>query len=294
MQRFMRRGFTLVELLVVIAIIGILIALLLPAISFAREAARRVSCTNNLKQIGLALLNYESAHGTFPASRTSKPNHSWTPIGLPYAEQGNVTLLYKKDVNWNHVSNEPAVESYVSLFVCPSAPGDRFNSDPTNKVIEPAPGDYGSMNEVKRDFYDKNGFKRPQISEGIMMRERYTRVRDVSDGLSNTILVAECAGRPQLWRIGRPVLNKKTAEGNGWADPNCGFSLSGTNANGAGSGGLCVVNCTNDSEIYSFHPSGANVVFGDGSVRFIQQTIQPEILGGLCTRAGKEVALSDL
>ncbi|MBL9124778.1 MAG: DUF1559 domain-containing protein [Planctomycetaceae bacterium] len=294
MRSTQRGAFTLVELLVVIAIIGILIALLLPAVNAAREAARRASCTNNMKQIGLALINYESTFRMFPMSRTAKPNHSWTPIGLPYAEQASITQIYDMNVNFNDPKNKTAVESVVSIFTCPSAYGERWASGPVDPPIVFAPGDYGSMNEVHRKFYTSNQIAPPQLTEGVLSKTRYTRAADISDGLSNSIMIAECAGRPQLWLIGKPYPNKHTSDGWGWADPNTGFSLAGRKASGLGDSGPCIITCSNDSEIYSFHNAGAMVCFADGSVQFIRETIQPAVLAGLCTRAGKEVALADV
>src|SRR5438067_555126 len=93
-----KRGFTLIELLVVIAIIGVLVGLLLPAVQKVREAANRMSCTNNLKQLGLAMHNYHNAFGGFPPEQTTSPQNSWTPFMLPYIEQDNLYKLYRFDV----------------------------------------------------------------------------------------------------------------------------------------------------------------------------------------------------
>jgi prepilin-type processing-associated H-X9-DG protein len=254
-----------------------------------------MSCTNNLKQIGLALLNYESTHGMFPASRTKKPEHSWTPVGLPYAEQANVAQLYNNKYDWDDPRNYKAVETLVTLFICPSAPGERHIADPNDNELNPAPGDYGSMNEVHRKFYQANSLTPPQLTEGVLAKLNYIRARDISDGLSNSIMIAECAGRPQRWVLKRydeahPI---PLSEGVGWASPDCGFSLAGRRADGLGDSGPCMINCTNDSEIYSFHPGGANTCYADGSVHFLTESIQPAVLAGLSTRAGREVAVLD-
>ena len=120
-----RTGFTLVELLVVIAIVGILIALLLPAIQAAREAARRMQCSNHLKQIGLGILNYESVHRVFPPPKTVRPDHNMLTFLLPYVEQQAIYDRYDWNSNWSSIKNRPARENEIETFLCPTAPGNR-------------------------------------------------------------------------------------------------------------------------------------------------------------------------
>src|SRR5262245_46531647 len=159
-------GFTLVELLVVIAIIGILIALLLPAIQAARESARRMSCQNNMKQLGLALLNYESSRKSFPYSRWGastavhdRPSASVlqcrSVVGLRYAEETNIADQYKIDKPWHDVANRLVVSYPILLFRCPSTPTTERFDQTFSDAQKPAAGDYGSINEIKNSFYTR-------------------------------------------------------------------------------------------------------------------------------------------
>ncbi len=292
-DRMVRRAFTLIELLVVIAIIAILIGLLLPAVQKVREAASRAKCQNNMKQFGLALHNYAGTNNEkFPASRISAPKkRSWTPHALAYVEQGSTGTKWNNGLHWNEGANRPLSETKFRLFICPSAPDDR--RQPPAFVLAGlapyGPGDYGSTNEVKTDFYPANGLTTPAAAarQGVLEKEKDVPILAVTDGTSNTIMLGEDAGRPNLMIRNRDT-GIVTGDGHGWADPDCGFSISGVAPGSNTNPGKCVVNCSNDSEFYSFHTDGMNTTLADGSVRFVRASIDPAVLAALVTRAGGE------
>jgi prepilin-type N-terminal cleavage/methylation domain-containing protein/prepilin-type processing-associated H-X9-DG protein len=315
------RGFTLVELLVVIAIIGILVALLLPAIQAAREAARRTQCLNNLKQMGLAILNFESTRKAYPRGRwnvvptdttkhtvpdrsVAKSNdHSWQSIVLPYAEEQNIASRYDTKKAWFHTDNRPPVSYPISIFVCPTVPETfrfdiMFTSDP-----KPAAGDYGSSNGVGNGAWTLAGTLGPyptpeggfQPEEGarvigvlhkVFLRSP-SRVKDVIDGTSKTIMIAESAGKPDLYTQGAKgdSTGKQipVGAGTGWADPDSGFTVNTQP----------VINRHNDAEMYAFHSGGAQMCFADGSARLLNDSMETVVGIALVTRAGGETVSAD-
>jgi prepilin-type N-terminal cleavage/methylation domain-containing protein/prepilin-type processing-associated H-X9-DG protein len=297
------KGFTLIELLVVIAIIAVLIALLVPAVQKVREAAARTQCQNNLKQLGLSLMSHESALRQFPPGRTQvTPVTSWTAHILPYIEQGVIAQQYNMKVDWDNPTNYPAIRTQIAIFNCPSFPdGARFD---TTIVAAPACGDYSTVSEIKSFVgvgcfgYIFPGGKAPANDSrllGALVKDAPTRVSEIVDGTSNTILIAEDAGRPNWFCLGGMPVNPALIpavipfpkEG-GWADPGAPFGIDGSNPDGSVPGTTCTMNCSNNSEVYSWHPDGANVVFCDGSVRWLHQDMDLCILAALCTRAAGE------
>ena len=310
-----RRGFTLIELLVVIAIIAILIGLLLPAVQKVREAAARAKCSNNLKQIGLALYNFESANGYFPSSnRPATVRVSWTVYILPYIEQGNLSSNYDLTKNWDDAGGNLAITSQpIKIFLCPSTPDQtRKDGDPQAPPWTPivATTDYASPTSVHPSLA---ALYPGQIvaNNGILIRNQKASLSAVTDGLSNMIMVTESAGRPQVYR--RNIAYKSPpsdrVNGGGWARPASDFDLKGSSADGSTLPGACAIGCTNglDSvtfpdpvygtdgtgETYSFHTGGANTLLGDGSVRFIRSSVNIVTYAALVTRDGGEVIAGD-
>jgi prepilin-type N-terminal cleavage/methylation domain-containing protein/prepilin-type processing-associated H-X9-DG protein len=320
-QSIRRRGFTLIELLVVIAIIAILIGLLLPAVQKIREAANRAKCSNNLKQLGLAMHNYNDTNGHLPGNirplATGTIRVRWATFLLPYYEQDNVFRIYNQTVNWSDPLNIAAVSTRLKVLECPSTPRpDRKDSNPEDSTWNGyvATSDYSGIYAILPALVQTG---QAQIaSAGILSKMEDVRLTDVTDGLSNTIHLTESAGKPDLYRNGKFIGAAPTykVNGGGWCRPGTdipwliGLQADGTFTTGTGPGFINVANgiqqttYPNDppgfgtdgtGQIYGFHPGGVNALFGDGSVRFIRQTIQSRTLAALITRDGGEVIAND-
>ncbi|HEX5470952.1 MAG TPA: DUF1559 domain-containing protein [Lacipirellulaceae bacterium] len=311
-------AFTLVELLVVIAIIGVLVALLLPAIQSAREAARRSQCMNNLKQIGIGFHNYESANGGFPPRRWSAADQGYTGWGtfiLPFMEEQAIYDRYNWKYDFYDPVNKDVVETKLSVFICPSVDRD-------TPITSGGPVTAGSANPSKGTNYYVNGWidylvpngitvptngfgaTFPVFSDGTQMHEALQdsanstglaeagsraprKLKQITDGLSKTLLVNETAGWPQHWQgrtrlddFGIPPAVSLSNRGSwaGWQS----FAYWTTSGNGVQNassnptGGdliSCGINCENEHQIYAFHPGGALILFCDGSVRFVSEQL---------------------
>jgi prepilin-type N-terminal cleavage/methylation domain-containing protein/prepilin-type processing-associated H-X9-DG protein len=267
-HRFTKGGFTLVELLVVIAIIGILIALLLPAVQAAREAARRAQCTNNLKQLALAVHNYHDTYKTFPSGWVMQDNggdlSGWgfIPLMMPFLEQK--TLYDKIDVGTRRIFDvgqdttiDPAtgqefwmvLQTEIETVMCPS--DKTRNPNPARKIFGNSVGvsNYGTI----RGFFARTGADSDN-NNGSMYGNSDVAFRDVTDGTSNTFLIGE-----------RQELN----DAFNWPGP--GKLGAGTNVTGDVNRKLN--HATNTNGFSSLHPGGANFAMCDGSVAFISETI---------------------
>ena len=293
-----RQAFTLVELLVAIAIIAILIALLLPAVQMAREAARRMSCQNNLKQIGLAALNYEAAFGAMPPRRnmTAGNRRGWGPTILPYVEQESLQGRYRFDKDFYAPENAANIAVSLPLFLCPSGTGPRMITVVQNGVTSHgAAGDYFGPNSFSSSKYGN-----PALSGNVQITAmddiiRRRRLADITDGLSCTMLVTEQAGRAAFYILGRPqASNAGLSQAQSWG-PWASYQVFQVEVFGAdgitkdGPGGPCTINCNNSQGVYSFHPAGAEAAFVDGSVHFLSESLDANILIALVTINGGEV-----
>ena len=322
------RAFTLNELLVVIAIIAVLIALLLPAVQAAREAARRASCVNNLKQLGLGLHNFEQTYRSFPCEATgsfydsppSAPRFGWPSRILPFLEQSAVAANLNFSVHWFDSSNTTATSTRIASFTCPSAMpiATGFEYTLYGSITAPrqfyygATFDYGNCDQVSTFLQKTYGVGSPagviaaSPDPNAVNFDNGCPIAQVTDGLSNTMMVVEDSSRPQMWRVrtlvpASPVTTspRNYVTGGVWASNLKGIVIDGSSQDGSivtpSTGPLqpCGVNCTGDSEIFSFHPGGANVLMADGSVRFLKGQTPLLIIANLVTRQNGEVTSAD-
>ncbi len=317
-RRCLRSGFTLVELLVVIAIIGILIALLLPAVQAAREAARRMQCTNNLKQLGLALHNYHDTHRSFPSgSITGPPNGaninnpweaarssgsgdsnqhgtSWLLRILPFIEQGPIYQQW--NVTTNVIGNAAIAQLDIAAFYCPSRRSEVTEQQRLlNSNWTGGGNDYGGCAGSGMTFATGTGKPFDTASSatqrwdhgarrGIFWRNSNTRFMAIQDGTTNTIMTGELQ---RLNHASDPLQQSQ----DGWA---VGGSATLFSTHEGWGGNLGAINNKYFESPGSRHTGGANFGMADGSVHFISETIDREIFRYLGSMAdGQPVQLPD-
>ncbi len=290
-RRRRNQGFTLIELLVVIAIIAILVALLLPAVQQAREAARRSSCKNNLKQIGLALHNYHDTHGVLPMGARDQYGWLWHAYILPQVEQANVRQSidrplasdngYFGGTDANSRLIKDAVKVRIPVFKCPSQLGPEASGSGTANRQK---GNYvaNAGNNVAGDS-NANMMNR----NGCLFNMSSIRLRDITDGTTNTILAGEapfggpnCTADCDRWYIFDDGI-----DANG--TPSGDYS-SGLVAAGSSSGAAYSINSNSEMAFGSFHTGGCHVTFADGSGRFITENVSSVILRAIGSRDGGE------
>ncbi|MEX0791636.1 MAG: DUF1559 domain-containing protein [Pirellulaceae bacterium] len=331
---FQKTGFTLVELLVVIAIIGVLVALLLPAVQQAREAARRMQCGNNLKQLGLALHNYHGTHNVFPPGKVGpsvfdniNPGTNrigWIPLLLPYIEQGAIHELVKPYMDGTapdiSTSNSPSVwpgtRTPIMALNCPSDPG----SSKQEGLTTPG-GAFGGAyyprtfsnyaacqgSDGTRLSPNTNPVSDPPDASGTRLNGMFyvrskTRMRDITDGLSNTIMLGEIRIAPDvgeydtgadfrgyIWNVDGPTIWFSTK-----FTPNTVTQDRLSRCREDIPDMPCLRPASLTGWTYwlhprSKHPGGAQFCLADGSVRFISNTVNGIVFNSLGTRADNEV-----
>ncbi len=310
MRRTSGGGFTLIELLVVIAIIGMLVALLLPAIGGGRESSRRVQCQNNLKQLGLALHNYLHEHAAFPPGYVSLtadgtpggpevgPGWAWSAQMLGYMEQNSLFSTISFGLTVAHPANATARTVKINTLICPSSPGEEpvVLTDAAGKLVvrDLTPSSYvaSAGQAVAGDSAADN--------DGMFFRNSRITPEHITDGLSQTLAIGERSRHmaDSVWTAAVPGtvhctnLRRKDPDckppnslvlGHTGPDPASGAWTNAPNSRASATIGFS-----------SRHPGGCNFCFADGTVRFLKDTIDPRVFAALSTRAGGEMILEDL
>jgi prepilin-type N-terminal cleavage/methylation domain-containing protein/prepilin-type processing-associated H-X9-DG protein len=326
-----RRGFTLIELLVVIAIIAVLIALLLPAVQAAREAARRSQCVNNLKQLGLAMHNYSDAVGGFPigtmgvrslvaggiylpaGTTTANARRTWAWLVLPYLEQGAMANAINYSLATNHRANTTVNLTTIKVYECPSDPNGGILEGGTS--LPRRMGNYAANwgNSCWGQDMKNNPFKGPYPSTtngtvafggAPFSQDRSFNIASITDGTSNTLLMAEVI-------IGVNSPSGDDHRGDMYNDDyNCSMFMAYTPPNTTFPDWMYSTYCqypyqqnppcTPKAPTYQFfnaarskHPGGVNSLMGDGSVRFVKNSINVITWRALSTTRGSEVISAD-
>jgi prepilin-type N-terminal cleavage/methylation domain-containing protein len=268
-------AFTLVELLVVIAIVGVLVALLLPAVQAARESARAVQCQNNLKQMGIGLLNYHDAYKTFPRGGwdPTSTGLSWGSAILPRIEEQPLYDALNRKVPYTDPANVAPGRTVLPVLICPSSHRDnlyRSSPDlPSTSTVQYARSDYGAVNG-ERGLRSPTATNTPE--RGAMILANNISLNMITDGTSQTILVGEAPeGMSSMWISVRNVFDQSAP------------------INTLATYGPQYIFFDYGQEINSYHAGGAFTLFADGSVHFLAETLDGQTLAALISRAGGEV-----
>jgi len=311
-----RRGFTLIELLVVIAIIAVLISLLLPAVQSAREAARRAQCINNLKQLGIGMHNHHDSQGTFPPGAWNSPSRTWTMPILPYLEQQAMSNALNLNAPFYDLRNSTVTGAVVSAFLCPS---DGGNTVPITTTVGGGPWTRKKANYVANwgnSHYDQgnpNPFSGPNGDvvpiRGAFRANSTTNppfsIRDFTDGTSNTMMMSEVIAavpngtlvdlRGDIWNNGKgstmymaytPPNSSIRDQMNDTKD--CAYPFQQNPPCSIGNGSQ-----PDFAAARSHHSGGVNVLFADGSAKFIKDSVNIDIWRAISTKDGGEVVSSD-
>jgi prepilin-type N-terminal cleavage/methylation domain-containing protein len=318
--RLSRSAFSLVELLVVIAIIGVLVGLLLPAVQSAREAARRSQCGSNLRQLGLALHSCLDARRRFPAGYLADtaspardpdtfdaaPGTGWGLAIAPFIEEAATATAYDASAGVAATSNREVVSRRLGVFLCPTSTGPR---EPFAVQDESGAPHASAARLGRTDYVANAGHEDPWdvapraswegIANGPLYRNSRTRPAEVTDGLSKTVFIGEHS----------QALSQKAWAGvvpGAWCQPTDKFrSLAGTapehaaafvlSHSGPAANEQAVIHVPNDpashcDQMFSEHPAGANVVFGDGSTRLVAAAVARDVWAAACSSAAGETA----
>jgi prepilin-type N-terminal cleavage/methylation domain-containing protein/prepilin-type processing-associated H-X9-DG protein len=306
---FHRRGFTLIELLVVIAIISVLISMLLPAVQAAREAARRAQCSNNLKQIGLALHNYHDTVGSFPPGFVSRPDSTgdnvgpgwgWASMILPQLEQSPTFNAINYSLPVEIPANQTARLTRIATFACPSDASFLLMftvvDDSTSNTTAGAP-----ICDVASSNYpgcfgtgDPSDIPGRDFGNGLFFRNKSVRIAEITDGTSNTIAAGErsqnlsrATWTGSVSHAAVPITELQAENG---LDPEGGDALVVSHT-GELNGPNSVP--AHADQFWARHPGGATFVFADGSVRFLKERRPLAIFQATATRSGGEILSAD-
>ncbi len=293
-----RKGFTLIELLVVIAIIAILIALLLPAVQQAREAARRSACKNNMKQIGLALHNYHDVHRIFPPggfdvnlAGTAGADISYAVMILPYLDQAPLYEDFDLNVTYKTGINSSLRNSRPPVFLCPSSSQEKDKVE--SGISHDALHYYGNMgprgtNPVTNVAYSEQAVPtRVYAEQGVLLSVgnpsytsiRKVRMRDITDGTSNTIMVGESSIK---------VVSNDTSAYRSWSRGGAGLAAGAKNVTMGINVDIEFSSNFNDISFSSQHTGGCHLLFADGSVHFTSENVDLTVYKSTASRNGDE------